>query len=73
MVTPPKSDAGGPRPITVQVAARRTGYSESSIRRALVRGHLEGYRAGERGRFMIPPQALAEWIRPAANDQEEAP
>ena len=63
--------SGGPRPITVGVAARRSGYSESSIRRALARGDLEGYRAGQRGRYMIPPQALADWIRPAAHDPED--
>ena len=37
--------------------------------RALVRGDLEGYRAGQRGQFRIPEAAIGEWIRPAADTE----
>jgi hypothetical protein len=39
-------------------------------RRALVRGDLEGYRAGHRGQFRIPEGAISEWTRPAADDPQ---
>ena len=67
----PPQTPGVPRSITVGAAARLTGYHPATIRRALARGDLEGYRAGERGRFLIPPQALTEWIRPAAHNPDE--
>ena len=67
----PSPFTGEPRSITVRVAARRAGYSESTIRRTLARGDLAGYRAGERGRFKIPETALENWIRPAAYDTED--
>jgi excisionase family DNA binding protein len=51
--------------LTVGAAARLTGYHPATIRRALIRGDLEGYRAGLRGMYRIPPEALHEWIRPA--------
>ena len=52
----PSPFTGEPRSITVRVAARRAGYSESTIRRTLARGDLAGYRAGERGRLGSPKQ-----------------
>ena len=39
------------RPVSIQVAARRTGYSAESIRRALRSGAIRGWRAGERGAY----------------------
>jgi excisionase family DNA binding protein len=61
-----------PRSITVGTAARLTGYHPATIRRALQRGDLEGYRAGARGMYRIPPRALQDWLRPA-HDPEETP
>jgi excisionase family DNA binding protein len=55
--------------ISVETAARLTGYSASQIRRALQRGDLEGYRAGARGRFQIPDDAIEQWIRPARTEE----
>ena len=61
-----------PRSITVRAAARLTGYHPATIRRALARGDLEGYRAGERGMFRISPEALADWwLRPAGRDPDQ--
>jgi excisionase family DNA binding protein len=62
---------GVPRSITVGAAARLVGVHPSTIRRALARGDLEGYRAGRRGRHFIPREALHEWIRPAADPADE--
>ena len=53
------------RPWHAASASRR-----STVRRALVRGDLEGYRAGQRGQFRIPERAITEWIRPAAHDPQ---
>lgn len=69
VLTPPL--LGVPRSITVGTAARLTGYHPSTIRRALQRGDLEGYRAGARGMFRIPPEALHEWLRPAHEEGEQ--
>ena len=56
--------------MSVEAAARLVGVSPSTVRRALVRGDLEGYRAGQRGQFRIPPEALEQWIRPAADEAD---
>ena len=56
--------------LSVEAAARITGVSPSTIRRALVRGDLEGYRTGRRGQFRIPEPALGEWIRPAHDPED---
>jgi excisionase family DNA binding protein len=65
VVSTSKSVPGVSRSISVEAAARLTGVSPSTVRRALVRGDLAGYRTGQRGQFRIPPDALREWIRPA--------
>lgn len=56
--------------VSVEAAARIVGVSPTTVRRALVRGDLEGYRAGRRGQFRIPPEALGEWIRPAHDPEQ---
>jgi excisionase family DNA binding protein len=66
----PPSGLGVPRSITVGTAARLTGYHPATIRRALQRGDLEGYRAGARGMYRLNPEALAAWLRPARNPEE---
>ena len=53
------------RTISVGTVARLTGYHPATIRRALARGDLHGYRAGKRGMYRIPAEALEAWIRPA--------
>lgn len=58
--------------IGVRTAARLTGYHPATIRRALLRGDLEGYRAGTRGAYRIPPGAIDDWLRPAHETNEEA-
>jgi len=63
-------EISGERTITVGAAARITGFHPATVRRALLRGDLEGYRAGTRGMFRIPRQALETWIRPAHDPQE---
>ena len=72
VLTPPKAQGGGSRSITVGTVARLAGYHPATIGRALLRGDLEGYRAGRRGMFRIRPEALNEWLRPA-HDPEETP
>ncbi len=69
LLTPPNG-LGVPRSITVGAAARLTGYHPATIRRALQRGDLEGYRAGRRGMYRIPANALDDWLRPARNPEE---
>ena len=64
------SPGSEPRTISVPAAARQTGLSETTIRRVLMSGDLEGYRAGDGGKFLIPPEALNEWIRLAAETEE---
>jgi excisionase family DNA binding protein len=61
---------GGERTISVGAAARITGLHPATVRSALLRGDLEGYRAGTRGMFRIPRRALETWIRPAHNPEE---
>jgi excisionase family DNA binding protein len=61
---------GVSRSISVEAAARLAECSPSTVRRALVRGDLAGFRTGPRGQFRIPPGALREWIRPAANTEQ---
>jgi excisionase family DNA binding protein len=68
VLTPP---LGVPRSITVGAAARLTGYHPSTVRRALLRGDLEGYRAGARGEFRIRPEAIEGWLRPAHEEGEQ--
>ena len=48
--------------LTVGTAARITGYHPATIRRALLRGDLEGYRAGTRTRH-----ALSRWASPCCS------
>jgi excisionase family DNA binding protein len=60
------------RSISVGTAARITGLHASTIRRALLRGDLEGYRTGRRGPFRIPAGALDAWIRPASQEHPDA-
>ena len=67
---PSESVPGVSRSISVEAAARLVGVSPSTVRRALVRGDLPGFRAGRRGQFRIPPEALTEWIRPADDTEE---
>jgi excisionase family DNA binding protein len=69
MLTPLDSRAA--RSITVGTAARLTGYHPATIRRALMRGDLEGFRAGQRGMYRIPAGALDDWLRPAHNPKDE--
>jgi len=59
------------RTISVGTAARLLNLHPSTIRRALQRGDLEGYRAGARGAYRIPPEAIRDWLRPAHNPNEE--
>lgn len=70
VVSPSESVPGVSRSISVEAAARLTGVSPSTVRRALVRGDLHGYRTGQRGQFRIPPEALGEWIRLAAESED---
>ena len=58
------------RTISVGAAARLTGLHPSTIRRALLRGDLDGYRAGKRGMYRIRPEAIAEWIRRAHESED---
>ena len=58
--------------LTVGAASRITGYHPATIRRALLRGDLEGWRAGQRGMYRIPVSALEDWLRPA-HDAKEKP
>lgn len=58
------------RTITVGAAARLVGCHPATVRRALLRGDLEGYRAGQRGMYRIPHGALEAWLRPAHNPEE---
>jgi excisionase family DNA binding protein len=60
------------RTISVGTAARLTGLHASTIRRALLRGDLEGYRPGRRGMYRIPADALEAWLRPACDTNEDA-
>jgi excisionase family DNA binding protein len=69
VLTPPL--LGVPRSITVGAAARLTGYHPSTVRRALARGDLQGYRAGARGMYRIPVGAVEEWLRPAHNQEPQ--
>jgi excisionase family DNA binding protein len=69
LTLPPVSSRRTPT-LTVGAAARITGYHPATIRRALLRGDLEGYRAGTRGMYRIPTSALHDWIRPAHEHQE---
>ena len=64
---------GVSRSLSVEAAARLVGVSPSTVRRALVRGDLEGYRAGQRAQFRIPEAAIGEWIRPAADTEATRP
>jgi len=59
--------------MTVGTAARANGYHPATIRRALARGDLEGYRAGSRGMYRIPAGALDAWLRPAHDSTEATP
>jgi excisionase family DNA binding protein len=61
------------RTITVGTAARLTGYHPATIRRALQRGDLDGYRAGRRGMYRIRPDALNDWITPAQDRKGTPP
>lgn len=56
------------RTLTVGTVARLTGYHPATIRRALAAGSLRGYRAGKRGMYRIPAEAVDEWIQPAHED-----
>jgi len=58
------------RTISVGTAARLLNLNPSTIPRALQRGDLEGYRAGARGMYRIPRNALDDWLRPARNPEE---
>jgi excisionase family DNA binding protein len=58
------------RTLSVGTAARLLGLHPSTIRRALKSGELEGYRAGRRGMYRIPPDALDTWVRPAHQEDE---
>ncbi len=70
LVDPPVSTRRLPT-LTVGTAARITGYHPATIRRALLRGDLEGYRAGKRGMYRIPRGAIDDWLRPARNPHHE--
>jgi excisionase family DNA binding protein len=72
MVTPPMT-VNVRRSVGVRTAARLVGVHESTVRRALQSGELEGYRAGRRGMYRIPPEAIAAWIRPAHDPGEATP
>ena len=61
------------RTLTVGIAARLTGYHPATIRRALQRGDLNGYRAGRRGMYRIRPAALDAWIQPAHDPRGTTP
>jgi excisionase family DNA binding protein len=61
----PLASTRRPSALTVGAAARITGYHPATVRRALRRGELEGYRAGVRGMYRIPVTALDAWLRPA--------
>ena len=65
VISPPKSVPGVSRSISVEAAARIAEVSPSTVRRALVRGDLVGYRVGPRGQFRVPPVEITRWIRPA--------
>ena len=71
VLAPPLVSTRRPSTLTVGAAARITGYHPATIRRALLRGVLEGYRAGVRGMYRIPAGALEDWLRPAHNASEE--
>jgi excisionase family DNA binding protein len=73
VLTPPSIGTRQSPTLTVGAAARITGYHPATIRRALLRGDLEGYRAGARGMYRIPAGALEDWLRPAHNPNEETP
>jgi excisionase family DNA binding protein len=73
VLTLPPVSTRRPSTISVGAAARITGYHPATIRRALLRGDLEGYRAGTRGMYRIPAGALDDWLRPAHDSNEETP
>ena len=58
----------GRQSLSAEAAARLAGVHASTIRRALLKGDLEGYRAGRRGMYRIPPDALDAWLRPAREE-----
>jgi excisionase family DNA binding protein len=70
-LTLPPAGTRRPPTLTVGAAARITGYHPATIRRALLRGDLEGYRAGKRGMYRLRPEALEDWLRPAHETNEE--
>jgi excisionase family DNA binding protein len=58
--------------ISVGAAAQLTGLSAATVRRACASGSLLAYRAGTRGRFRIPQEALARWYKPAGDEEDTA-
>ena len=60
------------RPLSTGAAARRAGCDRATVRRAIERGELVGFRLGPHGHYRVSRQSLQEWLRPP-NESEETP